>query len=73
MIGSKTFGKGVVQTVLPLRGGASLKITIAAYVTPHGRNINHKGIEPDIVVAQPSTSKVDLELRRALRFIAAGS
>ena len=72
VIGTRTFGKGVVQTVLPLRGGASLKITIAAYLTPHGRNINHKGIEPDIVVAQPSTSKVDLALQRALRFIAAG-
>jgi carboxyl-terminal processing protease len=72
VIGSRTFGKGVVQTVLPLRGGASLKITIAAYLTPHGRNINHKGIEPTIVVAQPSHSKVDMALQRALRFIAAG-
>jgi carboxyl-terminal processing protease len=71
VIGSRTFGKGVVQTVLPLRGGASLKITIAAYLTPNGRNINHKGIEPTIVVAQPSHSKVDMALQRALRFIAA--
>jgi carboxyl-terminal processing protease len=71
VIGTRTFGKGVVQTVLPLRGGASLKITIAAYLTPNGRNINHKGIEPTIVVAQPSHSKVDMALQRALRFIAA--
>jgi carboxyl-terminal processing protease len=72
VIGTRTFGKGVVQTVLPLRGGASLKITIASYVTPLGRNIEHKGIEPSIVVAQPSHSRVDEALQRALRFIVAG-
>jgi carboxyl-terminal processing protease len=71
VIGTRTFGKGVVQTVLPLRGGASLKITIAWYVTPLGRNIEHKGIEPSIVVAQPSHGRTDRALRRALRFFAA--
>ena len=55
VIGSRTFGKGVVQTVLPLSGGAQLKITIAAYRTPAGRDINHKGILPDIVVNQTAT------------------
>ena len=72
IIGTRTFGKGVVQTVLPLSGGASLKITIASYLTPLGRNINHKGIEPDIVVKQSPKSKVDQALQRALRFIAVG-
>ena len=72
IIGTKTFGKGVVQTVLPLAGGASLKITIASYLTPLGRNINHKGIVPTIVVAQSPSSKVDQALERALRFIAGG-
>jgi carboxyl-terminal processing protease len=72
IIGSKTFGKGVVQTVLPLSGGAELKITVASYRTPLGRNINHKGIEPNIVVSgQPSPGK-DPALARALRFIATG-
>jgi carboxyl-terminal processing protease len=70
VIGTKTFGKGVVQTVLPLSGGASLKITIAAYLTPLGRNINHKGIEPSIVVAQHAAPSIDQVLARALRFIA---
>ena len=70
LIGTKTFGKGVVQTVLPLSGGASLKITIAAYLTPLGRNINHKGIEPTIVVAQQRRSSADQALQRALRFVA---
>jgi len=72
VIGTRTFGKGVVQTLLPLRGGASLKITIAAYATPLGRNIQHKGIEPAIVVAQPVHGHTDPALARALRFIAAG-
>jgi carboxyl-terminal processing protease len=72
VIGSTTFGKGVVQTVLPLSGGAELKITIASYRTPLGRDINHKGIEPSIVVAGKATGGKDLALARALRFIAAG-
>ncbi len=72
IIGTKTFGKGVVQTVLPLAGGASLKITIASYLTPLGRNLNHKGIVPTITVAQSPKSTVDQALRRALRFIATG-
>ena len=72
VIGSRTFGKGVVQTVLPLSGGAELKITIASYRTPHGRDINHKGIEPSIVVAGQATKSGDPVLARALRFIATG-
>jgi carboxyl-terminal processing protease len=72
VIGTRTFGKGVVQTVLPLRGGASLKITIAAYLTPLGRNINHKGIEPSIVVVRQPHGKADPALARALRFVAGG-
>ncbi len=55
IIGTRTFGKGVVQTVLPLSGGAELKITVAAYRTPAGRDINHKGIRPNIVVNPPAT------------------
>jgi carboxyl-terminal processing protease len=72
VIGSKTFGKGVVQTVLPLSDGAELKITIAAYRTPLGRDINHKGIEPSIVVTGQPTAGKDPALARALRFIATG-
>jgi len=72
VIGAKTFGKGVVQTVLPLSGGAELKITVASYRTPLGRDINHKGIEPSIVVSAPPTAGKDPALARALRFIAQG-
>jgi len=50
IIGSKTFGKGSVQTVLPMQNGAALKITTALYYTPSGRSIQAKGIIPDIEV-----------------------
>jgi carboxyl-terminal processing protease len=52
IIGTKTFGKGVVQTIIPMPDQSALKITMARYVTPLGRDINHLGITPDIVVNQ---------------------
>jgi len=58
LIGTKTFGKGVVQSIYNTLDGGALKITTAKYVTPRGRDIQHKGIEPDIVVDQ----RVDLPL-----------
>lgn len=48
VLGSPTFGKGSVQTILPLRNGAALKITTARYYTPSGRSIQATGIDPDI-------------------------
>ena len=72
VIGTRTFGKGVVQTVLPLAGGAALKITIAAYRTPLGRDINHKGLAPSIVVGRHAGAHTDVVLARALRFIVSG-
>lgn len=50
IVGEKTFGKGSVQTVLPLRDQHGLKLTTALYYTPSGRSIQAKGIEPDIEV-----------------------
>ncbi len=50
VVGVKTFGKGSVQTVMPLRNGAALRLTTAIYYTPSGHSIQAKGIEPDIVV-----------------------
>ena len=72
VIGTRTFGKGVVQTVMPLAGGAELKITVASYRTPLGRDINHKGLEPAIVVAPRAGATGDPVLARALRFIVTG-
>ena len=50
VLGSKSFGKGTVQSVIPLANERAIKITTAHYFTPNGRSIHEKGIEPDIVV-----------------------
>ena len=50
ILGTQTFGKGSVQTVIPLEGGAALKLTTAKYYTPKGRSIQAEGIAPDILV-----------------------
>jgi carboxyl-terminal processing protease len=52
LVGTKTFGKGVVQSLYTLPKGGALKITTARYVTPNGRDIQHKGIVPDVVIDQ---------------------
>ena len=57
LVGTTTYGKGSVQSVLPLGDGTALKLTVARYLTPAGRAIHGKGIEPDIRVE--ATSKND--------------
>ena len=69
IIGTTTFGKGLVQTIINLGNGAALKLTTAVYLTPNGTNINKKGITPDIVVKDNPKSKVDEQLQAALRYI----
>ncbi|NNE53890.1 MAG: S41 family peptidase [Sulfitobacter sp.] len=56
VIGTKSFGKGSVQTVMPLRGNGAMRLTTARYYTPSGRSIQALGVSPDIVVAQPPAS-----------------
>ena len=53
VVGSKSFGKGSVQTVMPLRGDGAMRLTTARYFTPSGRSIQALGVSPDIVVEQP--------------------
>ena len=71
VIGEKTFGKGVVQSIVPLGNGASLKLTIASYYTPDGTDLDKKGIVPDIEAKDDPKTKKDETLERALAFIAA--
>lgn len=52
LMGERTFGKGSVQTVIPLRDGQALKLTTSRYYTPSGTSIHERGLEPDIVVAR---------------------
>lgn len=75
IIGSKTFGKGSVQTVMPLNNNTAVKLTTARYYTPSGRSIQAEGIEPDIVIdglqvtaaeRSPFTPVREQDLSRAL-------
>jgi carboxyl-terminal processing protease len=60
LVGTRTFGKGVVQTIFNLPNRGALKITTARYLTPAGRDIQHHGIDPDVVVNQdPNPSLID--------------
>jgi carboxyl-terminal processing protease len=53
VVGTKSFGKGSVQTVMPLRSNGAMRLTTARYYTPSGRSIQNLGVSPDIVVEQP--------------------
>jgi carboxyl-terminal processing protease len=53
VVGTKSFGKGSVQTIMPVRGDGAIRLTTARYYTPSGRSIQSLGISPDIVVVQP--------------------
>ncbi len=74
LVGTKTFGKGVVQSIYNTLDGGALKITTARYVTPRGRDIQHKGIEPDVIVPQAADVPIigtsrDVQLAAAERYL----
>jgi carboxyl-terminal processing protease len=74
IMGTKTFGKGVVQTIVPLPDGSAIKVTTARYLTPRNRDINHLGITPDIVIGENKRPQFgdpakDDQLRRALDYL----
>ena len=59
VVGTQSFGKGSVQTVMPLAGESAMRLTTARYYTPSGRSIQALGISPDIIVEQPPVALVD--------------
>jgi len=81
IVGERTYGKGSVQTVMPLGEGSALKLTTSLYLTPSGRSINGLGIDPDVVVhnadpqrqyrgpGSPVAMADDQQLLEALRLI----
>jgi carboxyl-terminal processing protease len=74
LVGTKTFGKGVMQTLTPLPDGAAIKITTAHYLTPRRRDINLRGIEPDILIDENHDARFgevdsDAQLRAALELL----
>ena len=71
LVGRRTYGKGVVQSVLPLADGRALKLTTSRYVTPAGVSIDETGIEPDVLLSgadvMPIAARDDTEVKLALR------
>ncbi|MGE5470356.1 MAG: S41 family peptidase [Bacteroidota bacterium] len=65
ILGTQSFGKGSVQSVLPLPGNTAIKLTTARYYTPDGRSIQAKGIVPDIVVEETANGGSGMHLREA--------
>ena len=66
IIGTQTFGKGIVQTIQPLTDGSAIKYTIAQYYTPKGQVIQGNGVTPNMVVELPKDATEDLQLDAAL-------
>ena len=65
-MGTQSFGKGSVQTILPLGNNTAIKLTTARYYTPNGRSIQATGIVPDIIVKDPANNEQDnIHLREA--------
>ncbi len=64
IMGTKSFGKGSVQTIMPLSGHGAMRLTTARYFTPSGRSIQAKGIDPDILVKQARIETLDAPKRR---------
>ncbi len=69
LVGTTTFGKGVVQTVFPLGNGAGLKLTTARYLTPDKNDIHEKGVGPDVVVKNVEDLPGDEQLDRAVELV----
>jgi carboxyl-terminal processing protease len=74
IIGTKTFGKGVVQTIIPLPDKSAIKVTTARYLTPRNRDINHLGNTPDVMVVENKHPQFgqpakDEQLTRAIQYL----
>lgn len=66
VIGTKTFGKGVMQEIVPVKSGGALKVTIEEFKTPNGDTINKKGIEPNVTVEDNEKTETDEQLQKAI-------
>lgn len=77
LVGTKTFGKGIVQRIKPLSDGSGFKLTVSEYFTPNGTNIHGIGITPDVIVELPEdvqrigvdNIKEDIQLKKAIEII----
>lgn len=71
IVGTQTFGKGIVQTVKPLTDGSAIKFTIAKYFTPKGQDIHGKSVTPDVVVEYDKDADEDTQISAALESVRA--
>ena len=77
LVGTKTFGKGIVQNIIPLEDGSAVKMTVSRYFTPDGICIHEEGIEPDLEVELPEeleskavlTQEEDVQLQEAIKAV----
>ena len=69
LIGTQTFGKGIVQSLFPLSDGSAIEITVSRYYTPAGNNIHEVGIAPDIVLDKDTESADDNQLQKAIEVL----
>ena len=72
IVGEQSFGKGLVQEINKLDGGAGMNLTIQRYLTPSGQDINKKGITPDVVVElkeEHVLAKNDVQLKKAVEVL----
>ncbi len=73
IVGEKSFGKGTVQEIIKLSGGASLRVTVAHWLTPNGKNLGKEGVTPDVVVEgkkpQGLSAEKDAQLEKALEVL----
>ena len=71
LVGTTSFGKGIVQSVIPLKDGTAIKITTSKYYTPAGKNIHGTGIDPDVKVELDTDGKSDNQYKEAMRLVKA--
>lgn len=67
IVGTQSFGKGIVQQIVPLNDGSAIKLTIEKYYTPSGKNIHGKGITPDVKVEAGNDETKDTQLEQAIK------
>jgi carboxyl-terminal processing protease len=66
LVGTRSFGKGSVQTIIPLSGGGALRLTTARYYTPSGRSIQAQGIEPEVKVEEELPKDLNKDVAAAV-------
>lgn len=69
LVGTQTYGKGIVQSLFPLSEGDAIKVTVSRYYTPAGNNIHEVGITPEIILEYDAESEVDNQLEKAIEIL----